>query len=440
MNREITINLLLDGFRYDYLKHAPFLQSLSKEAFVARTQEPFGFESIRPAVFAGVYPETSNISHIFWYSPETSKLGVFKLLQEMKFFQRRYFGNKYVDFAFDGLVKQLVKLRINSPLAKGYSNDANILQDFKDYVDIWKGNASLYEIPTILLVNFDSCEKKLCFMEGYLTGIPSTFEILNKNNRKWLYFGWSVFCLNIYNRKQINYIKYEISKCKPEFVHIHIGNTDGIGHKFGPNSNEIKKDIEKIDKIIEEFYHFLSLQFDTINLIIYGDHGMVPIANTIDIWNLLENSNLKIGKDYVVFLDSPMARFWFKNKNAEKKIRDILAQIDCGKILTDQDYGKHRIRFKHQRYGELIWLANPGTLIFPNFFQRSQPAKGMHGYDPKCLENQGLFMLLTNKDVEIKNREIVHLVDIFPTTLDLMNLPIPETCEGISLIKGDKNG
>jgi hypothetical protein len=42
----------------------------------------------------------------------------------------------------------------------------------------------------------------------------------------------------------------------------------------------------------------------------------------------------------------------------------------------------------------LIFLADPGVLILPNFFQRhGAPIKGMHGYHPDCPDNQGLFFV-----------------------------------------------
>ena len=41
-------------------------------------------------------------------------------------------------------------------------------------------------------------------------------------------------------------------------------------------------------------------------------------------------------------------------------------------------------------YGDLIWWANPGTMILPDFFHRkNESVRGMHGYDPFHSHSQG---------------------------------------------------
>ena len=42
-----------------------------------------------------------------------------------------------------------------------------------------------------------------------------------------------------------------------------------------------------------------------------------------------------------------------------------------------------------RRYGDHIWLADPGVMVSPDFFHRISTEEGMHGYDPTIPESQG---------------------------------------------------
>jgi hypothetical protein len=162
---------------------------------------------------------------------------------------------------------------------------------------------------------------------------------------------------------------------------------------------------------------------------------MVEVSKTVNIWEKIENLPLEFGKDYVMFLDSPSARFWFMNEKAEKLIENVLSEIHDGKILTEKEYKDYKIRFKHNKYWDLIFLVNPGVLVFPNFFQREFPVKGMHGYQPSYKDNMGVFLAHLSGERKIKKVDTVHMVDIFPTVLNIMDLPIPPTSEGRSLLE-----
>ncbi|MFN3528140.1 MAG: alkaline phosphatase family protein, partial [Candidatus Altarchaeaceae archaeon] len=222
-----------------------------------------------------------------------------------------------------------------------------------------------------------------------------------------------------------------------DFIFLHVNISDIFGHIYGPNSKELKALHKYEDFFVRNIYTQLKSKYDVVNLIISSDHGMVEVTKHIDLWGELQNLPVRLKKDYIVFLDSPMARFWFFNEKAKNEIIKMLKKLDCGRILTEKDYEKYRIRFKDNRYGDLIWLANPGTLIFPNFFGWYKPVKGMHGYAPECEDNKGVFIIITDKDIKFEKRENLKMIDVFPTLCDIMNLPIPETCEGKSIVIKD---
>ncbi|OQX22592.1 MAG: hypothetical protein BWK75_00360 [Candidatus Altiarchaeales archaeon A3] len=416
--KEVTCYVLLDAFKEEYIKHTIFMKDIEKK-YISKIEEEFGFASYRPAAFAGVYPETSNICTMWCYSPKTSIYKRFKtFLKIMDKIDSKHFRN-FGGKSFSGLQILSKKIGITKFCPVQWYNPI--------------------DIPFNLLPYLDISEKITETKQGYIS-TNTLFDLLRSQNKRFIYVGGSVdgFFLSHNYKKNIKKAVNKIKNENPDFIYFHAGDSDVLGHAYGPGGEETNRIHKYEDKFVEDIYKFLKDKYEIVNLIVGGDHGMVEVTHTINMWEKLQNLSVKLEKDYLVFLDSPMARFWFFNKKAEKKIREMLEELGCGRILTDEDYEKYRIRFKDNRYGDLIWLANPGTLIFPNFFGWNKPVKGMHGYAPECEDNKGVFMIISNKNIEFEKRENLKMVDIFPTLCDMMNLSIPKSCEGKSiLLKND---
>lgn len=404
---EITVQLLLDGCRFDYLKHTVFLKEKAKDAYLARTEETFGFQT-RPAFLAGVYPETSQICHAFLYSPETSPFQLFRWFKVPGLIRK----NIYIDFAFRIFISRFFRKITPHSALKRYG--------------------TIEKIPYDLLPFFDFAEKKLPWEQGYI-GIPTIFDIFKQYGKTWFYLGWPTGIAESMVKK--GSFKRKILERDYDFMFFQFWTLDKVGHRYGPLSVEIREAVKEIDRQVEKIYKVLQTKYEQVNMIIFADHGMVQVVNRIDVWNALQDLPLELGKDYVVFLDSSMARFWFMNRKAEDSVRDLLTRLGHGRILTAEDDARYRVRFGHNRYWDLLWLADPGTLIFPNFYQWWEPGiLGLHGCELSHPDNQGLFMMLTDKEMNWNKREVVHLVDICPTTLKFMGLPIPATVEGRSVV------
>jgi hypothetical protein len=127
---------------------------------------------------------------------------------------------------------------------------------------------------------------------------------------------------------------------------------DTTGHKYGTKSKEIIKTIKELDRKIA------GINFD----IIFSDHGMIDI-----------NKRILVPVTNDCFIDSDMARYWGEKPEFSSK---------DGRWIV----------WKDKRYGEHIFLANPGVLIFPNYWQGDTPVKAMHGYDGKNSELKGIYI------------------------------------------------
>ena len=159
--------------------------------------------------------------------------------------------------------------------------------------------------------------------------------------------------------------KFDFFVGKPLFHNLpvkyfYIGDLDRIGHKHGTKGKEIIDAVKKVDKRLSR------KDFD----IILSDHGMSDIKEIISV---PETENC--------FIDSDMARYW---GNAEKlKEIEKMLPLKFGKV----------IQWPNKRDGDLIFLADTGVLISPNYWQGNKLVKAMHGYDGKDKEMKAFYII-----------------------------------------------
>ena len=413
--KKIVIMILIDGLRYDYVNEevSPFLSSLRDSGMSGIVRETFAFQ-LRPAFFAGLYPETCDIGHLFWYDPRDSP---FKFTRKLPMPGEIFQDEDSTNLLRDFLAEEAKSLE----RSKGYSASAHY--------------ADTAQIPYELLQYFGFPEKYLIWEPKSLP-YPTLFDILRQHRLKWLHVGYPTedqrtgIISNQFKRR-IN------DECS--FVFLHFGELDWVGHSEGPSSAERKRVLRNIDSAVEEIFGILERSFGRVRALIFGDHGMVEVQKTVDIKKELEEIDFRVPKDYIYFLDSTQARFWFKSRQAEKRVKETLSNLSNGRILSKEDYERLRIRYKHNRFGDLYFIVEDNTLVCPNFFQGSLMVKGMHGYLPEVAGNWATLIITGTKEKR-RLSDCVEMVDLFPTTLDLLELPIPRSCEGRSFITNSQSG
>jgi len=412
LKRMVTLIILVDALRHDYINEvdAPFLFSLEKKGLSGKLREPFTFQT-RPAFFAGLYPESSDVGHLFWFDPEDSPF---------------YFTKDLAPPAQDP-----TKERSNSLFQEFLAKEAKRIEKSKGH-SASAAYADPCEIPYNFLHYFAFSEKIEIF-DPHALPHPSLFDILRAPNLTWLWIAYPI--ADLHTKAVIKAFKEQINPTY-DLVFLHLSELDWTGHDYGPNSEERKKALKEIDLAISEIIGFLEIMFQTVRWVIFGDHGMVEIKETLDLETLLSN-NLpwKAPEDYIYFLDSTQARFWFKKEGARKDIQKFLSKLsEMGKVLGEKDYGELRIRFPHRKFGELFFVLHEGRVMYPDFFRRTSPPKGMHGYLPDVRDNWAAFLVFND---EMGGRRIeypIELVDLFPTILTLLELPIPASSEGTSIL------
>lgn len=361
----------------------------------------FGFEP-DGAYIAGLYPDEADGGAQFWYDQTVSPFSflgqwarVINLLPDLP------------ERTLRKLIKCIAKRRCSSP------------------------TLSTARIPFHLLKYFDFPMRCRMDKPNFVKS-DSIFDLLRKTGRKWLYHGTPDYKVDL--DSIITRIEEDLSP-PLEFAFFHVGDLDRVGHEHGPESGQIRAALKRVDKGIEHIVKVAKERFEEVHLVIMGDHGMMEVNRHLDIWTELKKLPVKLEKDYLVFLDSTMARFWFFSDRAEDLITDMLDDLAGGHIISQVEKDKYHLNYSHNKFGDIIFLVDPGVLVFPNFYQNRKPVKGMHGYAPETPEQQSALLIHSPKVKEAKRfEEPVDMRRVFPTLLDLLDLPIPEEATAKSLL------
>lgn len=398
----------IDALRYDYVnsKDTPFLfQKIQEGKICALRSKPIlGFtHSAMPSIWTGTYPCTHG-RWVYWGYVKGKKADVYPV-------------NK---------VFRIIPLRKVRLLAKhGFSY---LLHQLKSPATEW----FMPNVPDKMLPLF--CRLTPIFnMDQSVGSIPTLFGILRKKK-----IG---YCFRRVKSLKKNSLNLNVPNSNKEtFVdvlsHSHL---DEIGHIHGPLSPPVREEVHKLDSYIKDLFEKLARVSSDWHVLIFTDHGMANVVKRFDLSGLINTLGLRPGKDYVAFYDSTMARFWFLNEKARLMIVETLRNVQYGRILDKQELEKVGLNFEDNRYGDLTFQMNVGYEIFPNYFvsilpRWIRPRRGMHGFDVEHVSQQGILMYYGHLRDRITPK-IMEIVDILPTILDILKLPIPSYCEGVSAIE-----
>jgi len=396
--------IFLDAFSSRYLtpQKAPFLYKLSQEGYYTPLKSMFAFTGIGAAIFSGTSLNTNKVwcDYIFNSQPKpTPKL--FKLVL------------KLCDLIPDDILSQYARYPIYRLFHQSFGIPNLIPPDLLDY--------------------FELRQAKKFTEEKALGQIPTLFDVLRAHSISYYVSGLyeSPFDEAVMRKA------FKILRDDYRVVLLKLGALDKLGHKYGPESKKVARKVLEIDEFITRFAEKSSQPKEKIYFIIFSDHGMSPVHKTVNILEMLKKIPAKRESDYFLFLNSTVVSFWFNNQRTKRLIFDMLRENVFGEVLDEVKLKNLEINKVGSEYGELLFALKEGNVFFPDFYRRHTPPKGMHGYAYPSYDAPILLVYSPNSGANFERKETVQHTDILPTILDLLNIPIPSTCEGKSLLKKD---
>lgn len=374
--------LFLDAFKPSYLRHTSYLKSLKSGSMHGELETVLGYTGITASFLTGLWPEKHGIFDVF-QKKDKPRTGInHKLFVNMK---RLLSNNRYF----------FTPLRMPGRIA-GY---------------------------------FETSVKKAWPQRGVLRQ-KTLFDVLEENRKSFASIDWPNHYTNrkgriFFSDSTCNILKKTMDS-RTDFTYSHFMEMEGA-HKWGTNSRETRDAIKRLDEAIETL--------DREDVMFFSDHGMYDIIREEDIMGPLSDLDLRFGRDYIYFIGSTMARFWFNNKKARDRVNSLLEDLKWGRIINPGD-------FHLPRMCDTLFLADLGTVIHPNFFMVKKHYKAMHGWDPREREQKAFYMIrgvLPEEKTHVPKAQCIEgkrnarMIDMLPTILKLMGMPQIK-CDGRPLL------
>jgi hypothetical protein len=366
---------------------------LAERGFSAPLRETFAFQ-LRPAFFAGLWPEECGIAHLFMLDSEGSPYG----------FMREAPWLLEMEEEWGEMLRPMLTAEARrAEICSGHTASGRYAHPART--------------PFSSLPFFSYSEHHTTWMPHSLPS-QTIFDHLRACGEEWL---WIAYPGDDQRTKSILEAFRQRFRSNHRLVYLHFAELDWVGHLRGPHTVEQRACMQEIDSAVRQVIGHLEETEIEWNGIFFGDHGMVPVARRVNILPLLQQTGLRVPEDFIYFLDSTQARFWFKNDAARSRIAKELAHFSGGRVLTEDNLASLHFRFPDKRFGELIWAADEGVILYPNFFQRSEPVRGMHGYLPEVEANWAR-LAVVGDGISPPASQPIEMVEIFPILMEFLGL------------------
>jgi type I phosphodiesterase/nucleotide pyrophosphatase len=373
-NQTVSIFVLVDALGWDYIRTRPFLDDIAQYRGELRTILGFSSGAI-PAILTGLSPARNGHWNLFYYDPENSPFRWTRLLS--------------------GLPSPLLNNRFSR----------NAVNWLSHHISRYKGYFYLYAVPVELLQYFHYCERRDIFRPGGINQGKSIFDSLEDRKipfRSYSYHKYS-------DQQIIAHAIRDIAEEDCSFYFLYLSEMDMFLHRHCHEPIKVDEKVALYDRWLRDLYQKAVKARSDVQLYVFSDHGMVPTSSTHDLWSEVKALGFRAPIDYLPFYDSTMARFWFWNNRAKANITAHLQSLDCGHILTDAERREFGVDFPDTRYGETIFLMNPGCLIVPSYLGKGTLA-GMHGFHPDAPYSSGA--LVTTAPLPMPVNTIIGMHDL----------------------------
>ncbi|MFZ1889109.1 MAG: alkaline phosphatase family protein [Candidatus Binataceae bacterium] len=372
--RRLHIFVLIDALGWEIIKERPFLNQ--ELPFRKPLETVLGYSSgAIPTILTGRHPAQTGHWNLYYYDPKGSP---FRWL--------RWFGF---------LPERLLDNRISRKLIKELGR--RVL-----------GMGPLFEcgVKPALLPLFNFVEKQNIYSEGGIPNSVSIFDLLHTRGIAYRVYSYH----QLSDSKIVERACSDIQSSDAKFFFLYLSEMDHFLHSHRNELESIADRLAWYDRQLRELFKIALRADREMTFTVISDHGMTPVHSQYDLVGKIEALGFSMPKDYLSVYDSTMARYWFFNDAARNAILGELSRTSCGRVVDDSELEQLGILFPDRRYGEVVFLLDPGWLLATSDFNGDgwHPV-GMHGYHPSDSHSDAIF--LSNQP---PRQQMSTIADIYP--------------------------
>lgn len=238
-----------------------------------------------------------------------------------------------------------------------------------------RGYYSLYDVPREILPRLDLPARGDMFAPRGGGAAKTIFDELEE--RRMPHMVWDY---RVSEARAFDDLQEAVRSKRAGFYLLYTAGLDSDLHRHGTAAPRIGEHLAWYRERIERLAAAARTVGET-EIVVLGDHGMCDVTGSIDLMSAVEALGLEIGRDYVPFYDSTMARFRIRSERSREAIGKLLGGRPSGRLLSPDEMRRLGVAFPDGRFGDLVFLADPGVVIVPSYMG-AEPVAAMHGYHP----------------------------------------------------------
>ena len=391
-----VLTFFFDALKPESLQYMPFLNSFAHQR---RMRTELGYSvTCHPSMYSGVHPDKHLQWFVWKYAPEASPFGwarVFKYTEYLGFLDNlpaRYFLHKYTRM-------------------------------FREKNTAWFGVPLLVNLPLKYWPYFDVVEDRAWDEPGYLAEYLTIFDILRQHDVDFEIVGMTKGA----GDELVQIGGHKFQEIRP-WTYFFLGSIDGYSHHYGQHAAESIERLRRLDQLVEAKYSEYSQRTSDFDVFVFSDHGHIAVEKQVDIHEHFRKHGSGLHR-FVNLIEANYARFWFRTDKERTVVERILSTLEGGFVLDDEHLRRYHLQMPDHRYGDLIFYLDQPAIFSKTIWGFSRTQKSMHGYLPEHPGSDGVFL----SQRPLVEGTHVELVDVLPTLLSSLDLPIPGYVDGHAL-------
>jgi predicted AlkP superfamily pyrophosphatase or phosphodiesterase len=353
----VHIFVLIDALGWEYAERTHFLADLLPHRAPLRTVLGFSSGAI-PSILTGLMPAQHGQWNLFYYDPLTSP---FRWLRR-----------------FGWLPDRILEHRVTRKL-------------IKEAARRFLGLGPTFQccISPKLLPFFNWAETRNIYAHHGIPGAETIFDKLETTqvpHRIYSYHDGS-------DSQLLMRARHDARNSGARFQFLYLCELDAFLHHHCQEPAAIEERLAWYDRELRDLFATARKANPESSLCVFSDHGMTPVEAHIDLAAEVDSLGFRQPEDYLAVYDATMARFWFFSERARASVCGRLENVFCGRLLPEDERRQLGVLFPDRRYGEAIFLLDPGWLIASSgFHAKGYLPKGMHGYHPDDAHSDAVFL------------------------------------------------
>ena len=355
--RRLQVFVLIDALGWEIIKERSFLDATLPVRMPLTTVLGYSSGAI-PTILTGKTPAQSGRWNLYYYDPEGSP---FRWLKWFAFLPDWLLDNRYS--------RRLIKELGRRVLGMGPLFDCGV--------------------SPRLLPKFNWVEKENLYGEGGIPSSVSIFDLLKQRQIPYQVYSFH----DLSDRDICARACHDIAHDPARFYFLYLSELDHFLHTRCQDAAAVTERLAWYDGQLREVFATAIKRDPDAQLTVMSDHGMTPVSSEYDLMGAIEKLGFAMPQQYLAVYDSTMARYWFFDEAARAGIMNELQRTSCGHVLADAELEQLGIFFPDRRYGEIVFLFDPGWLFARSGFNGAgwQPV-GMHGYHPSDAHSNAIYL------------------------------------------------